>query len=126
MLTSGGATLMYMLVMVLDDSAHLNDVLSAWEQAGVHGVTILESTGVYRVLRRHHTNPAFAGFATVFGGGRTGNNTLFAVIESLDIAENAVTQTQAVIGSLHEPDTGIVFVLPIAQTWGINQYDASK
>ena len=31
---------MYMLIMVLDDTAHLNDVLSAWDTAGVGGVTI--------------------------------------------------------------------------------------
>ena len=33
---------MFMLMMVLDDSAHMNDVLTAWVEAGVKGVTIME------------------------------------------------------------------------------------
>lgn len=115
---------MYMLVMVLDDPTRLNDVLVAWEAAGVDGVTILESTGLQRVLKRRASNPAFAGFATVFGTGRVGHNTLFAVIESLATAEAVVAQTESVLGSLDKPNTGIVFALPVAQSWGVN--DRSK
>jgi hypothetical protein len=114
---------MYMLIMVLDDPGQLSAVLAAWEDAGVQGVTILESTGLHRVLRRSQTNAAFAGFASVFGTGRVGHNTLFAVIESLDIAAAVVAHTEKVIGTLDQPDTGIVFALPIAQAWGINDYE---
>lgn len=110
---------MYMLIMVLDDSAHLNDVLNAWDSAGVSGVTIIESTGLNRVLQRHSADMAFAGFSQIFGSGRVGHNTLFTVIESLDLAETAVAATEAVLGDLTEPDTGIIFALPVAKTWGV-------
>jgi len=110
---------MYMLIMVLDDSEHLNDVLQAWVEAGVPGVTILESTGINRVLPRDHAGSMFAGFSSIFGAGRVGHNTLFAVIESLDLAETAVKATEAVIGELSNPHTGIVFTLPVAKAWGI-------
>ena len=43
---------MYMLLMVLDDATRLADVLEAWTSAGVRGVTILESTGLQRIIRR--------------------------------------------------------------------------
>jgi hypothetical protein len=110
---------MYMLVMVLDDTAHLSDVLSAWESAGVSGVTIIESTGLNRVLQRHSADMAFARFSQMFGSGRVGHNTLFTVIDSLDLAETAVKATEAVLGNLNEPDTGIIFALPVAKTWGL-------
>jgi nitrogen regulatory protein P-II 1 len=110
---------MYMLMMVLDDSTRLNEVMDAWRQAGVRGITILESTGVNRLFRRTEGQPTFAGFSQVFGAGRVGHNTLFAVIESLDVAETAVAATEKIVGDLTQPYTGIVFALPVAKTWGI-------
>ncbi|WP_420631313.1 hypothetical protein [Candidatus Leptofilum sp.] len=110
---------MYMLMMVLDDTAHLNDVLNAWESAGVGGVTIIESTGLHRVLRRHSADMAFVGFSQMFGSARVGHNTLFTVIDDLELAEAAVSATEAVLGDLTEPDKGIIFALPVAKTWGL-------
>lgn len=109
---------MLMLIMVLDDIARLNEVLQAWMEAGVRGVTILESTGINRVLQRRHADPAFAGFSQIFGSGRVGHNTLFAVIDSLEIAEAAVASTEQIVGNLNEPSTGIIFAVPVVQAWG--------
>lgn len=110
---------MYMLIMVLDDTSHLNQVLQAWRSAGVTGVTIMESTGINRVLPRETPNPGFMGFSQLLGTGRVGHQTLFAVIESMELAETAVAATEAVLGKLSEPHRGIMFALPVAKTWGI-------
>jgi len=110
---------MYLLIMVLDDTEHLNGVLSAWTDVGVPGITILESTGVNRVLRREVADAAFAGFSQIFGAGRVGHNTLFSAVEDLALAERAVAATEKVVGNLNDPNTGVVFVLPIAKTWGV-------
>ena len=109
---------MYMLIMVLDDAEHLNGVLQAWMDAGVPGITILESTGVNRVLPREQAGSMFAGFSSIFGSGRVGHNTLIAVIESMELAETAVKATESVTGKLADPHTGVVFVVPVAKTWG--------
>lgn len=110
---------MYMLIMVVDDVEHLPEVLQAWVGAGVQGVTILESTGINRVLKRTEARAMFMGFSQLFGETTVGHNTLFAIIDSLEIAEAAVAATEAVIGDLRQPHTGIVFALPVAQTWGL-------
>jgi hypothetical protein len=109
----------YLLIMVLDDSNRLNEVLEAWRTAGIRGTTILESTGLNRVLPRHTAQPMFAGFGQMFGGGRVGHQTLFAIIDSLELAEAAVSATEAVIGKLTDPNTGIMFVTPVLQVWGL-------
>lgn len=114
---------MLMLVMVLDDVAHLNDVLQAWTDAGVGGVTILESTGIDRILRREQADSAFAGFSQLFGSGRVGHNTLFAIIDNLATAEAAVAATERVIGDLRGPSTGIIFAMPVLQAWGTGEPD---
>jgi len=112
---------MLMLIMVLDDVSHLNDVLQAWEEAGVQGVTILESTGINRVMERKQADSAYAGFSRLFASGRIGHQTLFAVIDGLEVAEAAVAATERVVGDLTQPSTGIMFAVPILQFWGTDQ-----
>lgn len=117
---------MFLLVMVVDDPGKLDDVMRAWVKAGVPGVTVLESTGIHRVLTRETAHPAFAGFGQMFGGGHVGHNTLFAVVESMEVAEAAVEGTEEVLGDLDKPHTGLVFALPVARTWGMPEpYDES-
>jgi nitrogen regulatory protein P-II 1 len=111
---------MYLLVLVLDDVSHLKDVLRAWQDTGVKGVTILDSTGLNRVLKRHRPQAAYARFSQIAGTIHASHNTLFAVIDDLAVAEAAAGATQAVIGSLRAPDTGIMFALPLARVWGAN------
>jgi hypothetical protein len=36
----------YLLVCVLDNPTHLTAVLEGWTQAGVLGITVLDSTGI--------------------------------------------------------------------------------
>lgn len=112
---------MYMLIMALDDSSRLNEVLSGWEGAGVRGVTILESTGLHRVLLRHRPQAAYAGFSQFFGTGHGGNNTLYAVVEDMATVVAAAAATEKIIGKLEDPNTGILFALPVARVWGLPQ-----
>ncbi len=110
---------MYVLIMVLDDGTHLADVLQAWTGAGVQGVTILESTGMNRILRRTEASAMFMGFSRMFAEAGIGHNTLFAIIDSLKLAEAAVAATEQVIGDLRQPHTGIIFTVPVIQAWGL-------
>ena len=112
---------MYLLVMVLDDTTRLNEVLHAWEEAGVPGVTILESTGLARTLERHNARGAYAGFSQLFGAGRIGHNTLFTVINDIDRAAAVATRVEAILGDLNNPNTGILFVIPVLAAWGLGR-----
>lgn len=113
---------MYLLLMVLDDATRLADVLEAWRSAGVQGVTILESTGLQRIIRRREAGSMFMGFSRLFQDSGIGHNTLFALIDSLELAEAAVTATESVLGDLQRPNTGIVFAVPVAQSWGLPEW----
>lgn len=115
---------MYMLLMVLDDATRLADVLEAWTSAGVQGVTILESTGLQRIIRRREAGSMFMGFSRLFEDSGIGHNTLFALIDSPELAEAAVAATEAVLGDLRQPNTGIVFTIPVAQFWGLPEQQA--
>ena len=112
---------MLQLWLVLDNPALLNDVLQAWTDVGVRGITILESTGVHRgrARARAHDAPFMLGFSRLLRTDQVGHNTLFAVVPKMEIVEKAVSATEQVVGDLSQPNTGVLFALPVAAVWGL-------
>ena len=112
---------MLQLWLVLDDPALLNDVLEAWADLGVRGITILESTGVHRVRSRASSQdvPFMLGFSRLLRTDQVGHNTLFTVVPSMEIVEQVVAATEAIVGDLSQPHTGVLFAVPVAAAWGL-------
>lgn len=109
------------IVFVLDSPALLTDVLEAWTNVGVKGITITESTGVHRVRGRAsaHDAPLMLGFSRLLRTDQVGNTILFAVVEDMAIVEQVKEATEAVVGDLSGPSTGILFAVPVAAVWGL-------
>lgn len=118
---------MYLLVCVLDNPSHLTDVLDGWTQAGVLGITVLDSTGVQRVRERASQAgvPLFMGFGRLLGTDEYSHNTLFAVVKDMDTVRQAVSATEAITGDLAGPHTGVLFALPVEAAWGLPKQYAS-
>ncbi len=112
---------MLQIVFVLDNPALLNDVLEAWATAGVQGVTIIESTGVHRVRGRVSTQdvPLMLGLSRLLRTDQVGHNTIFAVVEDMATVERVKAVTEAVVGDLSGPNTGVLFAVPVAAAWGL-------
>lgn len=113
----------YLVVLVLDDPDLCNDVLHAWEESGVGGITILESTGVNRVRRASYRDdiPLMPSLSELFKSSETHHRTLFSVVDSEEQAQSVVKATEAVVGDLQKPNTGLLFILPIYQVYGLNK-----
>jgi hypothetical protein len=79
---------MYALLFVLDDPDRLDEVLTAWADIGVRGVTIMESTGWQRRRIQQSMLGARFDFASLVGGARLENHmTLFVVVENRAIVQ---------------------------------------
>ncbi len=86
------------------------------------------STGVHRVRQRasQEDAPLFMGFSRLLRTDQCSQNTLFAVVEDMDTVRRAAAATEAVVGRLDAPQTGILFALPVEAAWGIpKQYHSS-
>ena len=107
---------MFLLMMVLDNTTHLTDTLQAWQKAGVRGVTVLESTGLRRLI-----DPAARGESDSDSApaNMVGHKTIFAVVTDLEMAEKAMRAAEAVTGDLDQPNTGIAFLVPVLAAWGL-------
>ncbi len=110
---------MHMILLVLDDPTKLGEVLDAWEQSGVPGATIIESTGIQR--RRAGTRRISARFTFGLLPGRLkeGHYTLLSVVEDEDTLRRCLAATEAVVGDLSEPHTGILAAWPLALVKGV-------
>jgi hypothetical protein len=112
---------MLQLWLVLDNPALLNDVLEAWSEVGVRGITILESTGVHRVRSKasRQDAPFMLGFSRLLRTDQVGHYTLFAVVPNMDIIEQLVAATERIVGDLSQPNTGVLFATPLVAAWGL-------
>ena len=95
---------MYMIMFVLDNPDHLDGVLEAWQEAGIRGATIVESTGIQRLQRKNV--PMRYLFQTP-GLVEEGHLTLFVIVESEQLVQECLQATERIVGSLDEPDTGV-------------------
>jgi len=114
---------MYMILFVLHDTSQLEDVLTAWEQCGVGGVTILPSTGLVRFRQYGPLRddlPLFPSLDDVMAHVQNSNRTLLTIVENDERVERVVAATQEVTGDLSQPNTGILAVLPLARVYGLN------
>lgn len=115
---------MYMVMFVLHDPCFLREVLEAWDNAGVSGVTIFPSTGLRRlqsldVLREDI--PLIPSLEDLMQQEERLNRTLFTIVNGDEMVEKVVNATQSVIGDLNNPNTGILTVLPVVKVFGLNR-----
>lgn len=111
-----------MVVLVLDDLNKSAEVLEAWEQAGVTGITILESTGLGRMKSRlavRDDAPLMPSLAWLLQHREEQHRTIFTLVESDDMVDRLIAVTQEITGDLDAPNRGILFVLPVLRTVGL-------
>jgi hypothetical protein len=113
--TSGfnGELGLYHIMFVLDDPNHLDEVLDAWFHANVRGVTIMESTGLYRRRARALGARYAFGFPRLFGGAYAGHFTLAAIVGGRPAVRAALEAAESVVGDLDEPSTGVFAAWPV-------------
>lgn len=114
---------MYMILFVLQDISKLDEILNAWEKAGVKGITILRSLGMAKA-RRHGLRddiPLIPSLDDFLERDEDFNRTLFTVVDDDAMIDRIIAVTEAVTGDLDEPNTGLLVVLPIARARGMNR-----
>lgn len=114
---------MFLVMFVLHDPELVEEVLGAWEGAGVGGVTILHSSGLGRA--RHgllrDDMPIFPSLESLERNAEEFSRTLFSVVADQQTIDRLVLVTQQIVGDLSQPDTGLLVVLPVSQAFGLNK-----
>jgi nitrogen regulatory protein P-II 1 len=110
----------FLIVFVLNDPGRCNDILDAWEGAGIRGITFLESSGLGRVRQAGLRDdlPLIPSLSDLFMQAETHHRTLFTVVKDQNQIDAIVNATQEVIGDLEQENTGLLFVVPVSQVYG--------
>ena len=113
----------YLVVFVLDNHDRCQNILDAWEEAGAKGITILESTGIGRVRQAGYRDdlPLMPSLSELFKSDEMNNRTLFSVVTDLDAAHALVEAAQNIVGDLEKPNSGLIFVTPLVEIYGLNK-----
>jgi hypothetical protein len=99
---------MQMVMFVLDNPDYLDEVLDVWRAVGVSGVTIIESSGLFR--RRE---PKRVGARYAFGMGlgaqnvEVGHYTLFVIVPDAPTVQRCLEAAESIVGDLSEPNSGV-------------------
>lgn len=115
---------MYLLVSILEQTHHLPGIMEGFARIGIQGSTVIESTGMGRVLMKTHAaSPEMRHINKVLKDLESANKTLLTVIKEKAQVNKAIEVIKSFCGNLNEPGKGIVFTVPLEFVEGILETD---
>lgn len=110
---------MQVFFLVLSKTECLEPLLEKLLECGARGATILESTGMMRVLDQQGDDaPMFGALRHLFDPERKSSKTLMMVLEDHQ-ADKVRALVNEVTGGLDKPDTGVMFAMPVLYAEGM-------
>ena len=111
---------MYLLVLILDNSEHIEKIIESFREIGITGATLFDSIGLGRNTLYGHAMPkAIASLRRIFDHDeRTYNHTMICVIKEQETLDAAFKAAEDVCGSFDNPDVGIIFSLKLDKVVG--------
>jgi hypothetical protein len=110
---------MYLLVIITRQEDKTYDYLKLLSTVGVRGATVIEGRGMGRILRDHET--VFTSIEQVLSASidLTDNVLVLSLIQGGEVLASARRLARQVFGDFSRPDTGVLFVLPVADAEGL-------
>jgi mannitol/fructose-specific phosphotransferase system IIA component (Ntr-type)/nitrogen regulatory protein PII len=109
-----------LLVIVLNETGRLHEVIEGLAEIGVSGATVIESRGMGRIISQDI--PIFAGFRHLLGGSQPFNYTIYSVVPDAEIAHEAVTMLRDTLSGA-DGTPGIAFTLPVEDFQRLTQVE---
>jgi len=113
---------MQLLIHITNHESTVNPIMAKLMEAGVQGGTIVDCEGMLEALNEDSVDaPAiFGGLRKFVNPDRQANKMIMLVLKDEDVS-TAVNCIHEVTGSLKEPNTGILFTVPITRWEGVSK-----
>ncbi len=113
---------MKLLVAVIEDTSKIETIMDLFYENDIGGATIINSRGMGHLIAHHYS--IFSRFGDLTGSDSDGsdiyNNTIFTVIKNDETLQLAIKLIEEVVGDLNQPDTGLIFTLPVLDAKGFD------
>ena len=111
---------MQALFVVLKQVDLVNDLIHALAKAGVHGGTLIDSTGMASALAGYEDLPIFGVLRRIVqdDGEKECSKTMLFVLKEEEI-ETVKRVIHKVVGDLSRPNSGIMFAVPVSFVEGL-------
>ena len=106
---------MKLLLIVLNSTEQLEEVLEGLIEVGVTGATVVDSMGMGHIIE---DVPLFAGMRNIFKAAKPRNNMIFSVVTDTQAAD-ALPILDTILDCAHPRGKGIAFTLPIDSAIGV-------
>ena len=110
--------------LVVYDTAKVDEVIHAWVEAGVNGLTILDSSGLSRAVGEYALRddvPLFPSIRRLLRESETHSRMIFSVVPDDFDVDGLIAATEKIIGSLEEEETGILYVVALKRVAGLKR-----
>ena len=117
---------MFLVMLILDDPTQWQNILNAWDNAGVPGATVLPSTGLGRLRKKTglwEDIPLMPSLNDFLQNEEDSHHTIMSIIRERELVDRVIAATQEVLGDLNQPRTGILVVMPVLEAYGLDRYD---
>jgi nitrogen regulatory protein PII len=106
------------LILILNRTEVLEKLLEGFSEAGIKGGTIIDSTGMARELLKTEDINFIGSLRNLINPERNENKTLLFALHDEQV-KTALDLINDVVGDLSDPDSGIVFTIPIDYIKGL-------
>ena len=105
-------------MIVLNKVNKLDHLLEELGEAGISGATIINSTGMAHELLSHDELGFIGTFRQLLDPKRKENRTIYMVLED-EMVDKAIEIVDKVVEGIDNPDTGIIFTVPVDLIRGV-------
>ncbi len=110
---------MKLLIIILNKTECLEELLEAFSENNISGATIIDSKGMLQELSDHEDFMFIGSLRNLLNPSHKENKTILMVTKEENVKEiSKIANT--ITGGLDNPDTGILFTLPIDYLEGIS------
>lgn len=109
-----------LLVVILEQRSKLPELLEAWQEAGVPGVTIMPCAGAIRA-RSWLSMLGLAGIDRMFESAVLPQRMLLAAIDDDEALARAEAAAERIVGDFDQPNSGLLMVIPLARVSGLHK-----
>lgn len=113
-----------LVVLVVEEVEKLDQVVEAWLRLDIPGATVLDTAGLGDRLGAAGIRddlPLMPSLSSLLRTREEANRTLFSVVPDGFDLDALVAATEAILGPLDKPDTGILFTVPVNRVHGLRR-----